>query len=158
MSIARWFCLRHHRTSDLGAISLMSLMNSSIKIQGDRSELWGDCISSLRCKGLFDRAENSYELSQPRAINEKRRCGGESRPPAHRARMAPRRAMAFAGCSLVTTRIGRARAHRHHGAPSAASCDRSETYECHLLDELACVITRPVISRNLLDESNKFIN
>ena len=52
----------------------MNLINSSIKIQGDRSELRGDRISSLKCKWRFDTAENSYELSQLPAINEKRRC------------------------------------------------------------------------------------
>ena len=123
-----------------------------------QSELRGDRISSLGCKGLFNTAEDSYELSQMPAIDEKRRCGIEWHRSAHWARMARRCSMASAGCSLVTTRIGRARAHRHHGAPSAASCDRSETYVCRLLDGLAYAITRPVISRNLLDESNEVIN
>ena len=102
-------------------------------------------------------AEDSCELSQLPAIGEKRRCGIEWHRSAHWARMARRCSMASAGCSLVTTRIGRARAHRHRGAPLAASCDRSETYECHLRDGLAYVITEPVISSDLVDECNEFI-
>ena len=80
MSLARWLGLRHPRTSDLRAIWLMNVMNSSINHQGDfwRSRIATACTLSPISSG--ERVECDDYMSIAVEFVQIRRNGQVGRP------------------------------------------------------------------------------
>ena len=96
MSLARWLGLRHPRTSDLRAIWVMNVMNSSINHQGDfgRSRMATACTLSPISKA--ERVECDEYISIAVEFVQIRRYGQVGRPFRDRPPSASR--MPFVNC------------------------------------------------------------